>query len=108
MRLAQTWIGTNQLIGLRVGDVITTQKDVQSSLVVSVEGLPKFHARAGAFKGHKAICIQDVIENPADEEAEVFVHFDFPAENTIFDDFKFELAGEEQQVPGDLFDPQKV
>jgi hypothetical protein len=42
------------------------------------------------------------IENPRDEETEVFVHFDFPAENTIFDDFKFELAGEEQPVPGDL------
>jgi hypothetical protein len=42
------------------------------------------------------------IENPRDKETEVFVHFDFPAENTIFDDFKFELAGEEQPVPGDL------
>jgi len=43
-----------------------------------------------------------VVENPTDEETEVFVHFDFPAENTIFDNFKFELAGEEQTVPGDL------
>lgn len=42
------------------------------------------------------------VKNPTDEETEVFVHFDFPAENTIFDDFKFELAGEEQTVPGDL------
>ena len=30
VRLAQTRIGTGELIGLRVGDVITTQKDVHS------------------------------------------------------------------------------
>jgi len=66
VRLAQTRIGTGELIGLRVGDVITTQKGIHSPLVVSVEGLPKFHARPGAFKGHKAICIEDTIESPAE------------------------------------------
>ncbi len=66
VRLAQTRIGTGELIGLRVGDVITTQKDVHSPLVVSVEGIPKFRAKPGAFKGHKAVLIDGVIDNPAE------------------------------------------
>lgn len=66
IRLAQTRISTGELVGLRVGDIITTQKDVQSPMVVSVEGVPKFRARAGAFKGHKAICIESAIENPVE------------------------------------------
>jgi flagellar motor switch protein FliM len=63
-RLAQTRIRTGDLIGLRVGDIITTQKDIHSPLLISVEGVPKFHARPGAFKGHKAIRIEDVVNNP--------------------------------------------
>jgi flagellar motor switch protein FliM len=66
VRLAQTRIGTGELIGLRIGDVITTQKDVHSPLVVSVEGIPKFRALPGAFKGHKAVRIDGVIDNPAE------------------------------------------
>ena len=46
-------------LGLRVGDIITTEKDVRSPLVVHIEGVSKFKARAGAFKGRKAICIDE-------------------------------------------------
>ncbi len=53
-------------MGLRVGDIITTQKDVHQPVIVSVEGVPKFRAKLGAFKGHKAIMIQNAIENPVD------------------------------------------
>jgi flagellar motor switch protein FliM len=53
--LAETNISTSDLIGLRVGDIIATEKDVELPLVVSVEGKPKFHAKPGAFKGRKAI-----------------------------------------------------
>jgi flagellar motor switch protein FliM len=53
--LAETNISTSDLIGLRVGDIIATEKDVQRPLTVSVEGRPKFHAQPGVFKGHKAI-----------------------------------------------------
>jgi flagellar motor switch protein FliM len=66
VRLAQTRISAGELISLRVGDIITTQKDVHSPLVVSIEGVPKYGARPGAFKGQKAICIEKVIENPVD------------------------------------------
>ena len=64
VRLAQTKIGTGELMSLRVGDIITTQKDVHQPVIVSVEGVPKFRAKLGAFKGHKAIMIQNSIENP--------------------------------------------
>jgi flagellar motor switch protein FliM len=64
VRLAQTTIGTGELIGLRVGDIITTQKDVSKPVIVLIENVPKFRARMGACKGHKAILIDSPIDNP--------------------------------------------
>jgi flagellar motor switch protein FliM len=66
VRLAQTRIRTSELIGLRVGDLITTEKDMRSPLVVAVEGIPKFGARPGVYKGHKAVCIEAALDNPTD------------------------------------------
>ncbi len=66
VRLAQTRISTGELIGLRVGDIITTEKDIHRPLVVSVEGIAKFHAKAGCVKGHKAVLITDTIKNPTE------------------------------------------
>jgi flagellar motor switch protein FliM len=59
--LAETSISTSDLIGLRVGDIIATEKDVERPLTVSVEGRPKFHAQPGVFKGHKAIQVVGTI-----------------------------------------------
>lgn len=55
--LAETQITTADLLGLRVGDVITTEKDVRTPLRVEIHGIHKFDASAGAFKGHKAVRI---------------------------------------------------
>lgn len=55
VELAETQISTADLIGLRVGDIIATEKDIHLPLDVEVEGQTKFHASAGAFKGRKAI-----------------------------------------------------
>jgi flagellar motor switch protein FliM len=60
--LAETQISTADLIGLRVGDIVTTEKDIHSPLVLRVEGQPKFHTSAGAFRGRKAIQVTDTIE----------------------------------------------
>ena len=60
-QLADTKITTGELLGLRVGDIITTDKDIHDPLVVSIEGVPKFRAHAGAFKGRKAIRIEQPI-----------------------------------------------
>ncbi len=64
--MAQTKIGTGELMSLRVGDIITTQKDIHRPVIVSVEGVPKVRAKLGAFKGRKAIMIENSIENPVD------------------------------------------
>ena len=56
--LAETRITTHDLLALRVGDIITTEKDVHQPLMVFVEGVNKFRAGAGSHKGHKAIRIE--------------------------------------------------
>ncbi|MBX3414759.1 MAG: flagellar motor switch protein FliM [Pirellulales bacterium] len=55
VQLAETHLTARELIGLRVGDVITTEKDIRSPIEVLVEGAAKFRAKPGSFKGHKAI-----------------------------------------------------
>lgn len=62
VELAETTISTADLIGLRVGDIIASEKDIHEPLVVSIEGRPKFSASPGQFKGRKAIEILQVIE----------------------------------------------
>jgi flagellar motor switch protein FliM len=62
VQLAQTRLSTSDLIGLRVGDIITTEKDIRTPLVVEIEGISKFEARPGAYKAHKAICIEAAVE----------------------------------------------
>lgn len=62
VELAQTSIATVDLINLRVGDIIASEKDIEEPLVVSVEGRPKFHARPGHFKGRKAIEVMATLE----------------------------------------------
>jgi flagellar motor switch protein FliM len=59
--LAETRITTGDLIGLRVGDIIMTEKDANDPLVIQVEGVTKFRAHPGAFKGRKAIQIEQSI-----------------------------------------------
>ena len=64
VQLAHTRLSTTDLIGLRVGDIITTEKDIRAPLVVEVEGVAKFEARPGAYKAHKAVCIESPVEGP--------------------------------------------
>lgn len=59
--LAETKISTSDLIGLRVGDIITTDHDVHIPMDVSIDGVAKFHAVAGAVKGRKAIQVESTI-----------------------------------------------
>jgi flagellar motor switch protein FliM len=63
--LAESKISTGDLIGLRVGDIITTDKDVHQPLEVAVEGATKYQASAGAFKGCKAVKIEATSNPPA-------------------------------------------
>ena len=62
VEMADSKIATSDLIGLRVGDIITTEKDIHDPLNVSVGGLNKFHASPGEHKGRKAVQITEAIE----------------------------------------------
>ena len=55
--LASSRITTADLLGLRVGDIVTTEQDIRGLLEISIEGVAKFHASPGTIKGHKAIQI---------------------------------------------------
>jgi len=69
--LAQTQISTSDLADLRVGDIITTEQRIDSPLTISVDGVPKYHARPGALEGHKAICIEGEVDSgPSTEDSE--------------------------------------
>jgi flagellar motor switch protein FliM len=59
--LAETKITTSDLLELRVGDIITTEKDRRSPLEVAVQEMVKYRASPGALKGRKAIQIEEIV-----------------------------------------------
>jgi flagellar motor switch protein FliM len=60
--LANSRITTSDLLGLRVGDIVTTEQGIHSPLEIAVEGVAKYLAHPGSFKGHKAIQIDGRVE----------------------------------------------
>ena len=58
--LARSKIRTADLLDLRVGDIVTTETEVHDDLELSVQDVPKFHAKPGALKGRKAVRIESV------------------------------------------------
>lgn len=71
VKLAQSKIAMHELLHLRVGDVICTEKNVHSPLLVSIEGIPKYWAKPGVYKGFTAIQVEDIIDDPTDIIAQV-------------------------------------
>jgi flagellar motor switch protein FliM len=57
VRAAETRISASELAGLGVGDLILTEKDANSPLVVEVDGIPRFYAMPGTCDGQTAIRI---------------------------------------------------
>jgi flagellar motor switch protein FliM len=66
--LAQTTITMKDLIELRVGDIIATEKDIHAPLVLSIQNVPKFHASPGKLKGKKAVEVLGPIDPLKPEE----------------------------------------
>jgi flagellar motor switch protein FliM len=64
--LAQTTITMNDLLSLSVGDVITTNKDCRSDVLLQVEGQAKFMGKIGQFRGNRAIRVTRKIHPPAE------------------------------------------
>ncbi len=55
--LAQTKMSVNDLLGLQVGDIITTSKDSGNDVLIQVEGRNKFLGQLGQFRGGRAVRI---------------------------------------------------
>lgn len=66
--LARSTIRTKDLLELAVGDIIATEKSVDTPLELAIQNVPKFDARAGAFKGKKAVRIESVREQRKPED----------------------------------------
>jgi len=64
VKLAESKMKMHEFMNLRVGDVICTQKKADSPLMVSVEGIPKYWATPGKYKGYTAIQIEENIDDP--------------------------------------------
>jgi flagellar motor switch protein FliM len=61
--LAASPISAHDLRGLRVGDIIATDLDVDSPAVVSIDGKPAFQARPGTCHGRRAVVLADMIDD---------------------------------------------
>jgi flagellar motor switch protein FliM len=61
--LARSTLRATDLLNLQVGDIVSTEKDIREPLDVEVQGVVKFHAKAGALKGRKAIELIGVSES---------------------------------------------
>ncbi|MGF1632528.1 MAG: flagellar motor switch protein FliM [Phycisphaerae bacterium] len=59
--LAQTRISLNDLLSLSAGDVITTDKPVTGHVSVQVEGIEKFKAQVGQFRGNRSLRMTRVL-----------------------------------------------
>ena len=59
--LARSRVRTGDLLDLAIGDIITTEVPSTEPLEMSIQDVTKFHARPGAYRGKKAVSIDDVI-----------------------------------------------
>ena len=60
--LARTTITMEEMVGLRPGDLLTTEKPVESTVTIQVEGRPKFLGRLGQFRGNRAVRITRIAD----------------------------------------------
>ncbi|MCE9547255.1 MAG: FliM/FliN family flagellar motor switch protein [Planctomycetia bacterium] len=67
--LAETTMTHEELLDLQVGDIITTPRPATEPVLVTVEGLPKFHGRVGRHQGHLAVRIEERISAGSSPEA---------------------------------------
>ena len=57
-------LAAENLPGLNVGDIITTERSVKDPLDLVVQGVPKFKVTPGAHQGNKAVKIVHAIDQP--------------------------------------------
>lgn len=59
IEVGRTEVLSGELLKLKVGDVITLDKDITEGLVALVQGIPKFVGRAGTYRGNKAFKVEE-------------------------------------------------
>ncbi|QDU79767.1 Flagellar motor switch protein FliM [Polystyrenella longa] len=64
--LTQVKLSADDLMGLSVGDVIMTEREVSQGLTLMIEGKPFFSGTPGTLKGHKAVQIGKPISRARD------------------------------------------
>ena len=62
--LATAKVKTSDLLGLEVGDIITTEKNPSEAMDLIVQGIPKFKVTPGSHQGKKAVQVERWIEKP--------------------------------------------
>jgi flagellar motor switch/type III secretory pathway protein FliN len=62
--LAQTTITMSELLALQVGDVITTDKNIERDVLIQIEGKNKFFGKVGQFRGARAVSVSRVCAAP--------------------------------------------
>jgi len=68
--LAETTMTVEQLLNLKPGDIIPTSQPTSGPVVITVEGLPKFHGRVGQHQGRLAVRIEGRITPGATEDVD--------------------------------------
>jgi flagellar motor switch protein FliM len=68
--LARTTILMSDLLSLRPGDIITTERPCESEAFVQVEGKLKFLARVGQLRGNRALCVTKVTRDQTEPSTE--------------------------------------
>lgn len=58
VELGHAHLYSGDLLNLKVGDVLTLDKDVNEVLVAMIEGVPKFKGRAGMYRGNRAFKVE--------------------------------------------------
>jgi flagellar motor switch protein FliM len=57
-QLAETKLAAADLANLQIGDIIATDHETGTPIIVTLNGTPKFRAHLGAYKGRKAVRIE--------------------------------------------------
>ncbi len=68
--LARTTVTLHELLTLRPGDVLTTEKPVSNPISLQIDGSSKFLGTLGLFRGSKAIRVNKVLAHEPEEPAE--------------------------------------
>jgi flagellar motor switch protein FliM len=63
VELGKTKITAHQLLRLKVGDILSLDKEVSDPLIAKVQGVPKFSGRAGLYGSNKAFQVEGKISN---------------------------------------------